>query len=429
MKNKKLMRIFSTVVFFGLLLLAVAKCADVLEKKEARKKYTPFFDSKTNFDVIFLGSSHMWNHVLPMEMWKEYGISSYNWGYSNCTPAENYYLLQDIVKYTSPKVVVIDGFGLIEYDGQNNGKYATDRIEQQHVQFDSFPIWSKNKIAASKDVFDDYDCNEDFIWNFVMYHNRWSELDQEDFEYEFTTEKGAYFLGGLGTSSYTPIYEEETIEIDSICYPYYLKQIEYCMEKGIQVLCIYIPFGSMGEDTLKIANSIGKIVEKYPNCTYVNMLNENILNFKTDICPDNWHLNYSGAAKITSWLGKYLSDNYTLDDYRNDAYWNNDYADYYEYKVSKIQEQTLLTSYLVQLADQDFCAELEVYDKKLLNSDRFLMLLDNAGIIPKYVEKNTDKCVRLIIRSALTGDIIDDEYFMYESKDNDDVFLIKKVAE
>ena len=130
--------------------------------------------------------------MLPMELWDKYGIASYNWGYSNCTPAENYYLIQEILKYTSPKLIVLDVYGVIEYEQYNNGKYRTDRIEQQHVQFDSFPL-SLNKIRAAKDLFDDYEHNEDFIWNFIMYHNRWSELDRSDFEYELNKEKGAYF--------------------------------------------------------------------------------------------------------------------------------------------------------------------------------------------------------------------------------------------
>lgn len=420
MKNKKIMRILSTVLFAVLLFCAVAKCADVLEYKEARKKYTPFFESETNFDVIFLGTSHMWNHVLPMEMWDEYGIASYNWGYSNCTPAENYYLIQDILKYTSPKVVVIDVYGLTEYENYNNGKYRTDRIEQQHVQFDSFPIWSKSKIEASRDVFDDYDSREDFIWNFIMYHNRWNELERSDFDYDLTTEKGACFLTGLGMASFVPIAESEKTEIDSVCYPYYLNIIEYCREQGIQVLCAYIPFAA-SEDEQKIANSIGDIVEQYSNCSYANMLNKAILDFNTDICPDNSHLNYSGASKVTMWLGQYLSDNYELDDYGNNEFWIDDYADYYDYKISVINQQTTLPAYLVQLADDDFSADLEVYDQSLLNSERLTLLCNNAGIVPTYEETVTDKCAHLIIRTVSSGEVISDVYFAYDDVGNFDI--------
>ena len=324
MKSKKVQNIISSVVFAVLLIAAIVKCADVLEYKEARKKYTPFYESETNFDVIFLGTSHMWNHVLPMELWDEYGIASYNWGYSNCTPAENYYLIQDILKYTSPKVIVIDLYGLTEYEGYNNGKYRTDEIEQQHVQFDSLPVYSLNKYKASQDVFDDYAHNEDFIWNFIMYHNRWNELDKTDFEYDFTTEKGSHFLVSLGDTVFSPISEDEQIEIDSVCYPYYLKIIEYCQEQGIQVLCVCLPFAA-SEKLQKVANTIGNIVEEYPNCSYINMLRKDILNFRTDVCKDNEHLNYSGAAKVTTWLGQYLTDHYELDDYSQNDAWIRDY--------------------------------------------------------------------------------------------------------
>ena len=421
-------RAVSCVLFAGLLVAAIAKCSDLLEYKEARKKYIPFYESATNFDVIFLGTSHMWNHVLPMEMWKDYGIASYNWGYSNCTPAENYYLIQDILKYTSPKVVVIDVFGLVEYDDYDNGKYRTDRIEQQHVQFDSLPIWSKSKIEASKDVFDNYENNEYFIWNFIMYHNRWTELGRDDFEYDITTEKGSLFLTGLGKASFTPIPETEKIDIDSVCYPYYLKIIEYCQKQGIDVLCAFIPYAAR-EKQQKIANTIGDVVEEYPNCSYVNMLTKNILNFNTDVCPDNVHLNYSGADKVTNWLGQYLKDNFNLDDYSMDSSWNNDYISYQMYKQEVLKSQSSLAAYLVQLEDDDFIADAEIYNKSLIENERLAALFNNADIVPAYVENDTDKCARLVIKNRTTGEILEDVYFVCGAAENIDILTINKSKE
>lgn len=424
--NKTITRIISTVVCVVLLFCAVAKCADVLERKEARKIYTPFYESETNFDVIFMGTSHVYNHVLPMEMWDEYGIASFNWGYSNCTPAENYYLIQDILRYTSPKVLVMDVYGLVEYNNYNNGKYHTNRIEQQHVQFDSLPIWSLSKMAAAFDVFDDYDNNVDFIWNFIMYHNRWSELEQSDFDYDISTEKGAQYLPGLGTTTFTPISEDEKTEIDSVCYPYYLKIIEYCQERGIQVLCAYIPFAASAYQQ-RVANSIGEIVEQYPNCSYVNMLTEGLLDFDTDIYSDNSHLNFSGASKVTSWLGQYLRDHYDLDDYRENASWNDDYAEYYAFKLSNFEKMEDLPTYLTQLIDDDFSATLEVYNPKLLESERLMRLCENAGITPEYTQSDTEDCAHLVITSAFTGEVVAEESFSYHFSDDLNITAITKV--
>ena len=425
--KKNIHRVISTIVFFVLLVVAVFKCADVLEYKAARKKYTPFYESNTGFDVIYLGTSHVQNHILPMEIWKEYGIASYNWGYSNCTPAENYYLIKDILKYASPKVVVLDAYGLVEYEKYNNGKYRTDRIEQQHVQFDSLPI-SENKIEASKDVFDDYDHNYDFIWNFIMYHNRWEELGEDDFDYEYTTEKGATFLTGLGTSKYTPVPKDEKTQIDTVCYTYFLKIIEYCEDQGIQVLCTYLPFPA-GKEQQRVANTIGDILEKYPGCTYVNMLDKNIIDMDTDINDDGGHLNYLGAKKVSLWLGDYLRTNYDLGDYSEDESWKSDYQKYSDFKIEKFNELTSLTSCLVMAGNDDINACLEVYDEKLKDDETIKAVCRAAATELKYVERDTDDCARLVATSKLTGDIVVDISFAYDKKNPGNIFSIKRVEE
>lgn len=428
MKKIYVKRIFSGILFVVLLIGAIAKCADILEYKKAREKYTPFYESETNFDVIFLGTSHMWNHVLPMELWKDYGIASYNWGYANCTPAEDYYLIQDILKYCSPKVVVLDTYGLVEYNSFGNGKYRDDRIEQQHVQFDSLPIWSVNKINASRDVFDNYVMNIDFIWNFIMYHNRWSELGKEDFEYNISTEKGAQFLTGYEDATFVQISENEKTDIDSVCYPYYLKIIEYCEQQGIQVLCTYIPWVA-DENAQRVANTIGDIVEEYPNCEYVNLMPKNIIDFNTDIHGNGGHLNYSGAVKVTDWLGQYLRDNYLLEDYRGNQAWIDDYAAYIDYKQTTMMAQESLTSYLVMLSDDDFSADIEVYDQGLFESQQFKQLCRNANLSPVYVNAETDKSIRLVISNVVTKEVVEDVSFSCDDTVPQGIFAMKKVIE
>ena len=230
--TQRIKAIISVVVFIALLFSAIFACSDFLEYKQASIEYEPFFEAKTNHDVIFLGTSHMYNSILPMELWKEYGIASYNWGYSNCSPAINYYLIQDILKYTSPKLLVLDLYGLMEYEQYENGKYKTHRIEQQHVQFDKIPL-SRNKIQGTQDIFDNYDDNLDFLWNFAMYHNRWSELGENDFVYETSTEKGSSFMVGLTQCDFSPISRDEQMEIDTVCFSYFQKILEYCAQNNI----------------------------------------------------------------------------------------------------------------------------------------------------------------------------------------------------
>ena len=376
--KKKVCQVLSCIGFLFFLLLAIGWCADRLEYKEGELKYASFYKSETNLDVIFLGTSHMWNSVLPMELWKEQGIASYNWGYSNCTPAENYYLLQDIVKYTSPKLVVMDLYGLVEYEGDGNGKYRSDRIGQQHVQFDTIPL-SWNKVKGVMDVFDNYAHKEDFIWNFIMYHDRWNRMDQTAFSSGISVEKGAQFLTGLGKSSMPQLKGERTTKLDSVCYSYFLRIMQFCREKGIPLLCVYLPYGAEVHQQ-RVANSIEAVMDSYPEHEYLNMLHMGILDFSTDIYKDNGHLNFAGARKVTKWLGKYLADHYELDNYLFDASWHKDYESYYHYKVDNLMMQRELEDCLILLTDPDFSAQMEIYDEELFRSPLLLRLAAAAGV-------------------------------------------------
>lgn len=420
--KSKLKNCISFALFVVLLLGAIIGCANLLEYKEARIKYTPFFESKTNFDVIFMGTSHMYNSILPMELWKEYGIASYNWGYSNCTPAESYYLLREIVKYTSPKVIVLDLYGLVEYNSNKNGKYQDNRIEQQHVQFDSLPL-SLNKIVGTQDIFDNYAHNYDFLWNFAMYHNRWTELSQNDFDYSYTTEKGARFLTGYGIFHFTPKTFEEVYVPDTVCYNYFLKILEYCEENCIPLICTYTPYAA-GETNQKIAHSIGSVLEQYEGCQYVDMFYQNIIDFSTDMYTDG-HLNYSGACKATSWLGKYLVKNYQLSDYSSNEHWLTDYKDYLEYKTQNLKDQTTLVNHLLLLYGDDFISNLEIYDATVADTALLWQLAENVAISTEIVPQDSDYCAKLTVTSATTGDPITERYFSY---DHNKVFDIQNIT-
>ncbi len=376
----KLKHFFHGLTFVILLALSIHACGEFLEYKEAKEKYTGFFESETNFDVIFLGTSHTWNTVLPMELWRDYGISSYNWGYSNCTPAESYYIFKDIVKYTDPKLVVIDLFGIMEYQ-DGNGKYRQDRIEQQHVQFDEIPF-SLNKLEAALDVFDNYEHRLDYVFNLMMYHNRWDELNERDFNVKLSPEKGSSMLMGLGWGTqYWSIGESEKTELDSVNFEYFIKFMDFCHEEDIHVLCVYLPYPAE-KSVQRAANSIGEVIDMYLTAEYVNMLNMGLVDYSTDMYSDNNHLNFTGASKVTDWLGNYLRENYTfLDDYSQNEYWIEDYEEYLEYKSECIKNLWSLNDKLLSVYGGDYEVELILSESNdLYAKDKHTRtFMDNLG--------------------------------------------------
>ena len=421
--KKKLTNLIRGVAIIVVMAVVFQVCTQLLENKSAQKKYADFFESETNYDVIFLGTSHTLNTILPMEVWREAGISSYNWGHSNCTPAVNYYLIQDIVKYTDTKLVVLDLYGLVEYDGYGNGKYRTDRLGQQRVQFDELPF-SLNKLKAAQDVFDDYGNNLDFVLNLGTYHNRWKELNKSDFDVELSPQKGADLLTGVGTGAgYTSIGDDLTTEIDSVCYDYFVRFLDFCRSENVAVLCLYLPFPA-NEDAQRRANSVSEIIEFY-GADYVNMLNLNIVDYRADLYLDNVHLNNNGAVKVSRWLANYISQNYELDSYTNNQSWLDAYEEYRSFKNDRIHQTGDLLEKLSLTFGGDYTVELKINSQCMIlkEDNRFDCIMQSLGQNGSitytdelmYAERPCDVIIR--VADTRTMQTIDEKGYVYADGD------------
>lgn len=414
MKNR-IKRGAGCVCFLGLTTLMLYGTSKLLESKKAVVKYHEFYDCDTDIDVIFMGTSHMYNSLLPQELWDEYGITSYNWGYSNCTLPEDYYILQDIVKEHKPKVVVVDIFGLFEYEKYVNGKYRDDRIEQQHVQFDMIPP-SLNKYRAMNDVFGPYEGKWDFMFDFLMYHNRWEKLKEPDFEPEYSTEKGAEYLKGVGDDAeYYRAQEFEQLEFNTVCAGYIQPIADFCSENDIELLYVFNPCLTNVEN-INAAYSLDSYMEE-KGLAYYNALYLEEISSVTDFCSDSDHLNYSGAVKYTRRMGDVLKEQYGIEDHRGEegyASWDESYARYLEYKIQNIQETENVHDVLMLSADDDFKVNLQ-FDPSCsfaLEDTRFVALVQNLGssieVIPvndlKYEENSCQ--ILITVMNSETGDIV-----------------------
>ncbi len=417
--KKRITNLMRGVIVIVIMAVVFQVCTQLLENKSAQKKYADFFQSETNYDVIFLGTSHTLNTILPMEVWRETGISSYNWGHSNCTPAVSYYLIEEIVKYTDPKLVVLDLYGLTEYDGYGNGKYRTDRLGQQRVQFDELPF-SLNKLKAARDIFDDYGNNLDFVINLGTYHTRWKELNKSDFNVDPSPQKGADLLMGIGTGAgYTSIGEDLTTEIDSVCFDYFIRFLEYCQSENIPVLCLYLPYPA-DEAAQRRANSVRKIIESY-DAEYINMFNLDIVDYSVDLFVDNVHLNNNGAVKVSRWLANYISENYQIDNYAENQSWLDAYKEYQIFKNDKIHKTSAFLEKLSLVYGGDFTVELEINSQcVVLEEDaqisNIMKNLGQNGSITyagelTYADQLCDLIIR--VRDAQTTQIIDEMGYVY----------------
>lgn len=384
-------RIAACLVTVSLLWGCLAGLTDLLERKSSDFKYEPFFAQREDFDVLFFGTSHVINGVFPMELWKDYGIVSYNFGGHGNAIATSYWVMKNALDHTRPELVVIDGLGLAGMTKTSLG------FSQVHLSMDAFPF-SLTKWSGARDLLEDEAMEEMILqgtaedgtertkmsiwWDFSVYHSRWNELGAGDFIPDSSKEKGAESRIAVSTPADIPKEPgNEGLEKDTVATDYLKRMIQDCREQGIEVLLVYLPF-PYSEGAWAEAVTMGDIAQEY-GVRYINFLDMDLVDYDTDCYDPGSHLNPSGARKVTDYLGTYITKNYDLPDHREDGDyddWKDDYKLYQEYKASCFRQQQQLDTYLMLLADKNYNALIEINDPAVWNSEFYTGLLKNLGI-------------------------------------------------
>ncbi|MBR5578749.1 MAG: hypothetical protein IKW28_07120, partial [Lachnospiraceae bacterium] len=307
--------------------------SEILERKDSKNKFSQFYGDNREYEVLFFGQSHVLNGIFPMELWKDYGITSYNMaGHGNRMPL-NFWVIKAALEHTTPKVVVLDT-AMVGFDDK-----ATS-LEQLHISLDAIP-YSDVKEEMIRDLVEEEDRRMDFLWKFSTYHNRWNDLKEEDFQPSFTVEKGAESRINVAE----PANNLETVNSwekgETLGSEYLERILVLCEEKNIPILLTYLPFpdDTGWREEVELARLVA---EKYE----ADFLDYDTLfplvNIFTDFYDRDSHMNPSGAKKITAYLGEYLTANYGLEDHRRDSsydLWWKEYQEYYEFKLENLKKE------------------------------------------------------------------------------------------
>lgn len=337
--------IILTGILAAVTLRGISRCLGV---KGAGNKNSDFYSVADECDVLFLGSSHMTLAVYPLELWHDYGITSYNLSGYGCPLPLTYWMFMNALDYADPKVVVVDCFHL------DSDQAAIRDRRYMHYSLDSIPL-SRTKVRTICDLFDDFESRSEYLWKFSLYHNRWDELTRDDFEPEGGKSRGALFEIGVCEPADFLIKDVVSEPIESVGVEYLRKLVEECQSRGIKVILTFLPFPAP-EDQQKAAAYAGELAREY-GVDYLNFLQMDVVNYQTDCFDADSHLNVSGGQKITSYMGRYLREHCgDAADRRQDGLvdWDEDYDLYHRDKVDRLNGQESLHNYLVAAADKDF---------------------------------------------------------------------------
>ena len=298
-------RTIKCIVFLGILLVILCLLSKVfipknntLEAGIGKRKQPAsgiLTEPENTIDVLVLGDSESYNSYIPLELWNQYGFTSYVCG----TPAQrisnSYEYLQYAFNTQKPKIVILEANNLYTKNG------VVRRIKE----------YIDKKIPAFE------------------YHDRWKSLSKEDFykssEYtEIVNDKGYRYSNKVRIVKKSKRENFMQFNENAKNIPgdnkKILKEIkDYCDKNNAKLILYNSPAPAnwnynKHNGVEKLANSLG--------IEYID------LNIKVDELKINWkkdsqekkgeHLNYTGAMKVTNYLGNYLKSNNELPDHRQD---------------------------------------------------------------------------------------------------------------
>ncbi len=286
-----------------------------------------YYQNAGNNDVVFIGDCEVYENFSPITLWEEYGITSYIRGSAQQMIWQSYYLMEEIFRYETPKVMVFNVLSM-KYDTPQSTGDLSQREAYNRMTLDGMK-WSASKWnAIQASMTEDeraWEGEYSYIFPLLRYHDRWSELTKEDFQYLFTRDQVSDngYLMQTGVKPYdTPHAERPLVDytFGENSWYYLDKMVELCKAKGTQLVLIKAPsvspiwWDEWDEQIVEYAQQ--------HDLLYLNLLEsvEEIgIDWATDTYDAGLHLNVYGAEKLSHYFGKILAEQCQVPDRRNDA--------------------------------------------------------------------------------------------------------------
>ena len=315
---KKLIRvsIFLVLLVAGLWFLQRLLVPKYIYENEEGVLSAEYYDNAGDNDVLFIGDCEVYSNFSPIKLREDYGITSVIRGTPQQLIWQSYYMLEDTLRYETPKVVVYNVFSM-RYDKPQNEAY--NRLTLDGMR------WSSVKSDAIKASMTEEESYLSYVFPILRFHSRWDELTGEDFEYLFSSEKLSHngYVMRVDTKPVETLPEPVPLAdytYSDIDWEYLDKIRDCCKEHGITLILIKsascYPYWFDEWD-----QQIKEYAEKN-DLTYVNFLehaDETGIDYTTDTYDAGLHLNLSGAEKSSAWFGKILQQQSGSTDRRGDA--------------------------------------------------------------------------------------------------------------
>ncbi len=302
-----------------------------------------YYENAGNNDVVFVGDCEVYENFSPITLYEKYGITSYIRGSAQQMIWQSYYLMEETFRYETPKVMVFNVLSM-KYDTPKATGAQSQREAYNRMTLDGMR-WSSSKWNAIKASMTEeekkWEAEYSYLFPILRYHDRWSQLKQDDFTYWLSRDKVSDngYLMQTGVKPYTDEYVERPLadyNFGENSWYYLDKMVQLCKEKGTQLVLIKAPALSpvwWEQWDAQIAD-----YAKENDLLYINMLDhqEEIgIDWSADTYDAGLHLNVYGAEKASNWFGKILQETCGVPDRRNET----EIAQAWEEKINTYEQR------------------------------------------------------------------------------------------
>ena len=290
-----------------------------------------YYKETSSHDVLFVGDCEVYENFTPATLYAEYGITSYIRGSAQQLVWQSYYLLEEMLKTETPKVVVYNVLALKYGEPQNE---AYNRMTLDGMK----PSLTKWKAVMASMTHEESFASS--LLPLLRFHDRIGQLSAEDFDALFSRPTVSYKGYLMQTGVEGGVSDREGIPLTDYTLPktsmeYLEKMRLICEEKGVELILIKSPtnhwkyywYDEWDEQVKDYAEAHGL---SYYN--FIPLCDEIGIDWNTDTYDKGAHLNVYGAEKLTAYFGKVLTATRDFDDRREDetiaAEWDELVKDY-----------------------------------------------------------------------------------------------------
>ena len=350
---------------------SIYAAARVLRKTDSEYQYDPFFEDDTQYDVLFFGNSHAQYGISPLQLYRDYGITSYNLASHGMSIAASYWLMKNAIEYHKPKMAVLDIY-MVDSAGVSMKRGLA------HAAFDRFPL-TRTKAEGIRDIFEGFGEQLEFYVPFSVFHNNWPSFTMDSIKKIWTPaprnkNKGQKYESDVVPAYYHPVLDvSEVEEGDSKGKEYVRRFIELCREEDIEPVLILVPYPA-DEERQRWQNSVYTLAEE-ESVSFIDLYHMDLVDQETDFYDPDSHLNLAGSCKVTDALGRELTGRFDLTDHRSEeeySSWKEDLKAWNTHLRKDLVTETRLANILVFLSWPEFTAEIGI---------------DPGCVVPPYIEK------------------------------------------